>query len=262
VPFARTLLAALALMALPAIDRRAAACSCAPRPAEFEITPSGGAPVPLNARVRVAFGGRLTDRAETGVEVTLRTNAGHKVATREQVYRDSRGRELRELTPQAPLRPETDYTVVVTAGRPSRPTVATARFRTGRAADTGAPQWRGIEAAVLVPGDTDPAHGGLCHSYRPYGHLKVASPIDPESSPVVFAVWLGPSGAALAYDRAPITYVTAVDGHITIGDPSKCGDGALQAQDPGTRVGLRAVDQAGNLSPPSETQLTLQASRY
>ena len=256
-PFARTLLAALALTALPAIDRCAAACSCAPPPAEFEITPSGGAPVPLNARVRVAFRG-----AESKVQVTLRAAAGRKVAVREQVFRDTSGRELHELTPQAPLRPETDYTVVVTGGRPSRPKVATARFRTGRAADTGAPQWRGIEAAVLVPGDTDPAHGGLCHSYRPYGHLKVASPIDPESSPVVFAVWLGPSGAALAYDRAPVTYVTAVDGHITIGDPSKCGDGLLPWQDPGTRVGLRAVDQAGNLSPPSETRLTLQASRY
>jgi len=262
VTIARTVLVALAVTAWAAIDRRAAACSCAPRPATFEITPSGGARVPLNARVRVAFGGRLTDSAETGVQVTLRTNAGRKIATREQVYRDSSGRELRELTPQAPLRPETEYTVVVTAGRPSLPILATARFRTGRAADRGAPLWRGVESASLWPGDTDPAHGGLCHSYRPYGDLKVASPVDPESSPVVFAVWLGTSGAALAYDRAPITYVTAVDGHITIGDPSKCGSGALPAQDPGTLVGLRAVDQAGNLSPPSETLLTLQASRY
>ena len=210
---ARTVLVALAVTASAAIDRRAAACSCAPPAAEFEITPSGGAPVPLNARVRVAFRGRLAT-----VQVTLRAAAGRKVAVHAQVFRDTSGRELHELTPQAPLRPDTDYTVVVTAGRPSLPAVATARFRTGRAADTGAPQWRGIEAAELRPGDTDPAHGGLCHSYRPYGDLKVASPVDPESSPVVFAVWLGAAGTPLAYDRAPVTYVTAVDGRITIGD--------------------------------------------
>jgi hypothetical protein len=256
--------AALVVAAALAAAPQARACSCGTAGVTFAIAPAGGAPVARNVRVRVSSRGWYDDDrpAALRLDVVLRAANGRRVAARARVFRDGSGAQVRELVPRALLAPDTTYEVAVEvavidrAGRAARTPLAAGRFRTGQVVDGGAPRWDGIVAASLEQKQV-PEWSGLCDSARPFGVLRLATPEDPESSSIVFAVWLAPSGGAIDYAQPPVIYVAARADAIGIGAPSKCGHGELPSLEPGTRVGLRAVDQAGNLSPPSDVVLTL-----
>jgi hypothetical protein len=123
-------------------------------------------------------------------------------------------------------------------------------FRTGPQRDDSAPVWAGINKAAYVPEWRSLTGGGDCSSLRSHGpqaELTIDGATD--EGAVRYAVWLAKPGEALPCEDTPRAYLVPSQGKLTV-------DG-LPKGSPHVRIGVRACDAAGNLSPPSAIELPL-----
>lgn len=180
-------------------------------------------------------------------EATGPGGAGAEVPTRWRARSDEDG-VLFELTPRSPLRPRTEYFVLAeTEDGAQRLGLG---FRTGHQRDERAPTWAGIKGAAYRPAWRSPTRGGDCSfllDHGPQAELTLDGATD--EGPVRYAVWMAKPGEALPYGDTPRAYLVPSQGRLTV-------DGLPKGL-PRVRIGVRACDAAGNLSPPSEVELPL-----
>lgn len=180
-------------------------------------------------------------------EATGPGGASAEVPTRWRARSDEAG-VLFELTPRSPLRPRTEYFVLAEAeDGPQRLGLG---FRTGDQRDERAPEWAGLKGAAYRPARRSPTGGGDCGfllDHGPQAELTLHGATD--EGPVRYAVWLARPGEALPYGDTPRAYLVPSQGRLTV-------DGLPKGL-PRVRIGVRACDAAGNMSPPSEVELPL-----
>jgi hypothetical protein len=155
------------------------------------------------------------------------------------------------LTPRAPLRPDSEYVVKLDSPNGID---RLGYFHTGLSRDDAAPIWRGIKWARYWPAPARhwPARDPLVSCpprpiQRAFIELAVHEAFD--EGEVQFAVWLAKNGDTLDYNGSPALLTTSRDGTLEIRDLP---EGARHL-----RIGVRAMDVTGNLSPPSEVELAL-----
>lgn len=234
------------------------------------VWPRGEEPLPLNTQLHVRIPisasqalrrpgppvaapmlrGGLTQTFDEPVSVLAQSltlqelNAPARVPTRWYATAGSQEAYF-VFIPHAPLRPQTEYAVMMDlpSGRERLGT-----FRTSLAEDRTPPAWRGLKRARYVPaqdGGADP-----CSSLPAHGALiELAIHEAADKGRVRYAVWVTKDGEALRYEERPQSYLDSTDGLLRIGSLPR-GAGRV-------RIGVRATDVAGNLSPPSEIELEL-----
>lgn len=244
------------------------------------VWPPSSAPVPLNARFFVfipalsdrlvvlpplpapvpALSGRIVQpaaepTAQLAAGLSLREldaqgGAGAEVPTRWLARRDGAGLSL-ELVPRVPLRPQAEYVVqLLTSEGPQR---LGGGLRTGTTRDERAPVWQGIKSAVYEPPVRSKGPGGDCRQLWDHDRqvaLKIHEATD--ESVVHYAVWLALPWDKVQYEETPHAYLTPRQGSLVVEQ--------LPETAPRLRIGVRAVDAAGNLSPPSEVVLDVMYS--
>lgn len=184
--------------------------------------PHGAQDVPLNARVFVYDnGGVLAD-------VTLAETAAPEAPVRVTRVLVERDREVL-LVPDAPLRPRTRYTVSTSSG--------TAIFTTGERVDDTPPSrpWGAVE------------NTGANLAFTVGGAKDEATP----DAGLLYAVYLAASSAPIDGGTAPLALLDA-EGQPWLGNAACRGLRFDALHTPGLRFELRALDWAGNESPPSQ----------
>jgi hypothetical protein len=245
----------------------AAACSCAngsapslqpygtemsrPRNARFRFAPIWNLPT-YDAWARSnGFDGKKWD-----LELR-RVGNPEVVATEQRVIGTEQLRTL-EIWPVAPLAPNAFY-VVARRGEPAEakspagsPSLR-ADFKTTDQIDTTPPSWAGASAARYlaqgVAGDRS-----SCAVHEPVIEIDAAEPKDDDTpaTAIVLGVWLaGPTGA-FDYAAAPAVIARIGSGHAYLGRTSYCSESDFPARKAALKLGLRALDLAGNASAPSE----------
>ena len=155
--------------------------------------------------------------------------------------------ELFELVPRAPLAAGARYDLWARPHKaPWAPNGAAApspvllgTFRTGTGTDTTPPAAPAVRNAILRP---------QAASCRAALLLQVAPDVTPGGG-VLYAVWIGDRTGHIAYETPP-TELASIE-QVSF-DRSESTLELLAAPKTGSRVGVRALDEAGNLSDPVE----------
>jgi hypothetical protein len=257
------------------------ACSIAWTPwQERAVWPRPDASVPLNVRIQVRIpeeelwkprlepprvttrGGSLLpnrldeppihyERALSVFAVTADGTLGDEVALERRML--SSGDWRFELAPRALLRPESRYVVVwqnKTGGRERLGEV-----HTGTQADHTPPNWEGIRTARFAPPNAVSFNYSLCPpvssgQHGPRAIVQVHPPHDDSELPLQYLVWVQKGVSRIDYTIPPHRPLFAQKDLLTIEDIPW-----LVAH---IRVGIRALDAAGNLSPPSEIDVEIK----
>lgn len=157
---------------------------------------------------------------------------------------------LFELVPSAPLRPQTEYAIMMDSkqGREHLGTI-----RTGLHKDDTPPVWLGIKQARYMP-PVDACSGAHenCGCYlRSHGSLaELMIHEATDEGAVRYAVWLARHGEEFRYEVRPWASIVSREGKLILDNPPM--------RMLSVRIGVRAVDAAGNMSPPSEVELELK----
>jgi hypothetical protein len=158
-----------------------------------------------------------------------------------------------ELVPVAQLSPSTTYEVIAT--QPERsdvPARTIGAFRTGTDLDVAAPVWNGVTRATLAPqtkGKWGPS--GPTATF----HFGAAGDESTPNEELRFGVWLPDAQGRFDYSKAPATYASAHGlGQFVLSGGRPCGWATFRFPII-TRVGVRAVDLAGNQGSASEVRL-------
>ncbi|HKA87574.1 MAG TPA: hypothetical protein VKE22_07905 [Haliangiales bacterium] len=245
------LLLVLALLGAPKI---ADACSCATF-GTIRLLPGPRDGAPLNVRFLLEvppIEDSLKPMAPEDILVTLR---GPKGAVAAEVARWGAA-ELRwiQLTPKAPLAPATRYSVHVSVGGKDS---LLGQVVTGDAADTTAPTFEGVTKAAVVVEGVSP---GRCTTGEAYVVLTIGAAKDDATPPQAlrYRVWLADDQGAIDYDRPPTAIVAARGGELHLGRPSICTAKSFVLPDrPTFKLGVKAVDLAGNASAPSVVEVSV-----
>jgi hypothetical protein len=252
------------------------------RPPSAQVTPYPRAKAPRNARVFLDLGSQWRtpwcattneprDRCEgSAFDLRLRPAAAHApdvaIELREQASPDG---TYVDLVPRAPLDANQRYEVwrVDRAGNLSSRIVGT--FVTTAAIDTTPPAWRGVTRATFA-GAAPPRAGVITVRSECDVDSDIAIDAPPASDDqaawhaVRYAVWIADAKGAIAYDappfarEAPDAYRVIADAppasiRIAIAVPAWHEPETQGARPRGKRrIGVRAVDLAGNASAPSE----------
>lgn len=249
----------------------AAACSVNFIPWQSQaVWPRSEAPLPLNTQLHVRIPLAVAhdlDRAEPPA-VTPKLSGQLLSSFVEPVSRLARSLSLQEvaasagepvpiswhatvgsqealfvLVPRTPLRPQTEYAVVMDS--PSKHELL-AKFHTGRVSDVTPPTWRGIKGARYMPAeDTRPSSCPPLPAHAPFVELAIHEASD--EGLVQYAIWAAKAGEALRYQDQPLALLIAHHGALVVYSLPHGGDRV--------RIGVRAMDAAGNLSPASEVEL-------
>jgi hypothetical protein len=219
------------------------------------------APAPLNAHVWIRHppwrrSGNPSARrgaAPFDVDFVLRavtpTAADVPVAVREWAPG-----VLVELVPWAPLPASHRFEVWAVPRGVERPRLV-AFFQTGTGVDTTPP---GRPSFDSVTRTKPPAHG-IQIDCGPAAEIVLSGAGAPDSGDLLYAVWAA-AGGRIAWDAPPI----AVAGPAAPGQSVRfdvydalrpVGDFVAWARSPSARIGVRALDVAGNLGPPVELDL-------
>lgn len=249
VPFALALALALAL----ASARPAHALSCAA--SYVRLLSPAEQDAPLNARVLVEVFAMKGQTVELDTIALRVKGAAAALRAARQLRAGSGDIRIVELVPAARLAPATGYELVWGRGATLR---AVGGFTTGRVADRTAPVLRELKARFLDQESSNPWWGPGKRRHR-YLHLKLGRGAGEPVTPV--ALWLAPGGGKLDYTRPPTTYYSDYPDGVALGQtPSACPLTNLElpvGKGRTLRLGVRAVDGAGNLSSPLEAELDL-----
>lgn len=254
---------AVVLGAAPASADECGPCTCV---GELRAIQRSEAPrdVALNARFRA---GKPISTPELSRRLALRRSGGGEVP-HEQRELNVDGHAQVELVPRGPLQKDTEYEVVQWTGEHS---LVVASFRTSDGEDATPPRWAGIRAAAYRPADSCSV---ACSSRRGARvEVETEPPEDDRSGAELVAVWLASGEEAIDYRRAPVGYLTARQSRyelgatldlaprlkLELGGAGPCVDGTLPLPRGARRlrIGMRAVDRAGNLGAPSEATVEI-----
>jgi hypothetical protein len=229
---------------------RASACSCAMP--TVRVTPGpGDGPAPLNTRIRLEFplSGWLGDHNLRPEDVAITVRAGKAVVEVERKIVGDGEIRVVELTPKKRLLPQTHYQVSMTVAGAKESSLG--EFVTGTAEDTVAPTWKGIGRAELVH---KPAVCCDCSTGDPYVLVTVGEAGgEPAARALRWAVWLGDPAGKIDYGAPPAALVTSTSGYLWLGHASICSPANLALpRARSMRLGIKAVDLAGNQSDASE----------
>ncbi len=224
--------------------------------------------VAINARV---ITGTVPDTSRKE-RFVLRPINGEPVAVKsEKLHVDTY--DTLVLSPTAPLAKNTDYELVLLRGAE---TIPYSRFHTTDTTDTTAPTWKGsIEAEFLPPDDCSVA----C-SFRQGARVEITAPTprDDRSGVEFVSVWVT-DGASIDYAKPPTAHVRSMLPNDDIRDvgvgmpPTSVvivlgGAGPCQQQSiplpphaKRVRVGMKAIDRAGNASAPRDVEVLLAAAK-
>lgn len=242
------------------------------RPPPIVVAPHRGLPVPTNAHVMVTAPAAWRGDATLFLVTAPRTDDGRvlpstRVALREQSWRAA-GTERIDLTPLVPLSPSTAYEL-----RSSRGEILGV-FTTSVLRDERPPTWSGLQSGALyeAPAST-PGSGGKkaiapleCGSDRI--RLRGTSAATDDQTPtdeIRYALWAGTPGAPLPYASPPLTWSTRATYPAQAQSPLEFAlvygsteqesmDFELPKGRP-LRVGVKAIDLAGNATEASELTL-------
>lgn len=248
------MLAAAALGALGLAAHDAGACSCA-GPGTTLLTPAHAEAAPLNTRVRVrtASGGR-------GRVVLRAHGSGAEIAVTER--RTPYGATLSavEVTPSAPLAPETRYEVAIWDDQLHPPLRVFGTFRTGAAADTTAPRFDKIGAVRAARAVR--YGGGSCQAPGPWVTIDGIDASDPgrADAQLAMGVWVGDASGRVDGASPPVAVERPHQGSLQLGRSSVCDprDFAFPSA-VSLWLGLAAIDEAGNRSPMRKVRVDLPA---
>lgn len=270
----RYLSVALGLIAIAVARDAGAICG---RPGDVIFVPHGDRVAPLNAHVRLELPATWRTTAldcskpsdapppsacrPGRFELVLRPaltsrTEGNDVATtkRESVLADA---GTVELIPTRLLVAHTRYEVWLQDDSTTHRSRIVAIFTTGDAVDRQAPTWSGITRAFR--------HHDLGECERDEIAI-LAPPASDDQTPasqIRYGIWIGRGQGRIDYDAPPLTYAESSPIVQRAGvDRAEVGLslGSEAVVRPGERflkIGLRALDLAGNASTPSETTVKL-----
>jgi hypothetical protein len=257
-----------------------------------EINPPAQSVAPLNTHVRVRM--TLSPRGPTpqgriwvngrgrpleldAILVSLRL-VGETAVPAEQFMLGLENERIVELVPRQPLLPGRRYQIVVSRG--ARTAVAhTSVFTTGASNDATPPMWKGVNAGRVVdaprifaytPGRPE-VRRITSSADRDHPWIAVEAPEASDdgtpSASLQYGAWIAGGTGVIDYSKPPLTYVSWREGHLLLGRDEAYPEDDLCdlpmvpfPRDAGRfRLGLRAVDWAGNRSTPSE--IVLDATR-
>ncbi len=254
--------------------------------AEVDVVPFGDGIAPINTHVWVTLGAAWEtidiacarpssrDCAKGQFDLVLRT-APTKGAPPEDIA--TTRRELRslaiatvELVPSAPLRARTRYDVwYVEEHGATRPRVV-GTFTTGSATDITAPTWNGIVRATSnvptqVPGKKIVTMHVECEADGV--DVDVRAPTDDMTPPAQmrYVLWIEDVKAKIDYVRTPLLYEAAypIDTtapprfEINLGTAETRANWEIPKGVRAVKIGVRAIDLAGNVSVVSEVVVKL-----
>ena len=251
-------------------SKRTEALSCAPP--QVTVTPAPEVAAPLNARVvvTVPLHAGLVSKLEElpGLPFVLREREEPKrlVPARREDMGAGQQRQG-QLTPVGLLPKDTELEVVVKLPRPADAAtrfgpfaaggeVVVGSFRTGNDEDRAAPVWNGVTRATIAP--KKPGHWGPSGPTATF-HFAAAGDESTPNEQLRFGVWLPDARGRFDYSRPPTTYASAHGrGEFFLTGGSPCGWATFAFPIVG-RIGVRVLDLAGNMGPPSEVRLVAAA---
>lgn len=247
----------LALVGLAPLFRAepAVACSCI-APSAVLLSPSPGAPAPLNARVRLAL-----PAGQGKHELVLRQHAGPVVAVKRS---DSALGTLThvELEPEAELSPDTRYELAIVERERHPSTLVFGTFKTGSARDSVAPTGGKLDQAVVFKARR--WSGASCGIGTPWATLRAAAGADPDRSAaqLLYAVWAPDAAGRLDTSRPPTAFLAASQGVLTVGKTSLCDPDDFPLPERGrVTLAFALLDEAGNRGPVQRVPLDVSAAR-
>lgn len=223
------------------------------------------------------------------IDVQLRAatdRARVQVATHRQVL-GMQGERIIELAARQPLDAGGSYEIVVStpfeppAGRRSgrerqpSPKQYVVPFRVGSALDDRPPTWTGLTGAEVAGRRSwqavkpDGRVVTIMDDLRSAPWVVARSPAAADDTTperwLVYGVWVADSAGRIDYGRPPLSHLHRSDGRIlagrdeTLPERDMCDVAVFPSLDPRkpspVRIGLRAIDWAGNTSAPSERVL-------
>ncbi len=269
---------AAALVAVPSLLATHARAICGRPPAAY-VSPEPGTPAPLNTHVRVRLPDGWRKNAfcppdENGAErcapgkfdLALVRAPGPGVSNGEvpATRRDSLAHEVAtaELVPAQPLEPRTRYEVVHVDRGGANPPRTLGTFVTGDARDDTPPVWTGVTRAsysgITLPSGPRGVITLYAECTTPSVRFYGADPSD-EATPFAslrFAIWMDDGHGPIDYASPPIVYERGQKSSrgfvVELGGSEVESTFTPPKGRPRARFGVRAVDWAGNVSPPSE----------
>jgi hypothetical protein len=246
---------ALALAAL--LDRGARACSCfGPRPAL--VSPGPDHPAPVTSRVRAL----VPIHRAAGATVVLRPPGGAPVAVA-TASRSMGGVDLVELTPSAPLAPDTRYEIALHSPGQYPSTFVFGTFRTGATRDVKAPR---IDAIGVAGAHANPgAMSSMCQSADTVVTLDGISVSDPDrdGAEIALGVWIADAAGRVDTKKLPVYWAVPKNGHVQLGRTSICDPRELPLPNaPAVTLGVAAIDESGNTSPVKLVRVALPPARH
>jgi hypothetical protein len=197
------------------------------------------------------------------------------------------GERIIELSTAQPFEAGTRYEIVVSTrhrqprwkpgGRTVRPSPGryVSAFTTDASIDDSPPTWSGLTDAVVAGRRTtrfiraDGSSVDMIDDLRsaPWVVARARAATD-RSTPVaslIYGIWVADGVGPIDYARPPLSHLRLHDGRILAGrdeshpERSLCDVAVFSAVDPNkpspVRIGMRAIDWAGNVSAPSEVVL-------
>jgi hypothetical protein len=239
----RRIAVVIGLLVVPSV----AHAICGRTPPMF-VSPHRGVAVPTNAQL--VLSAPVTWRGDS--KLTLVTAPGQRhtaVALTERAWITGKIQRF-ELLPSAPLSPSTAYELRTTRGE------IVAVFTTSVLADTRPPTWTGVRSGVVRR--FDPRVIGLeCGSPEiTLSGESAASDDQTTRDDIRYAAWFGKPSTPIDYTAPPVTWTRAspdIRFSLQFGN-TEDSDFDLPPQRP-LRIGVKAVDFAGNASAPSELTL-------
>jgi hypothetical protein len=244
------------VLALLGVPKLADACSCAAL-GTVKVLPGTRDPAPTNTHLllEVPLAGYLEEHniKPDNLQVTLRGPKG-TVPLDVRRWGDAGFRWV-ELVPKLNLAPNTRYTAQVSVDNGKDSYLG--QVTTGDGPDQTSPAFEGVSKGVLVK---QWPHPGGCATGRPFVVLTLGDVKD-DTAPAAairFHVWLADDKGGIDYSRPPTATVAARGGEIWLGQPFLCTPETFVVPDrPSFKVGVKAVDLAGNMSEPSETVISV-----
>lgn len=191
------------------------------------------------------------ERALSLFALTADGQLGEEVVTERRILEQGGASPLRrfELAPLTPLRPESSYAVVLRTDQGSE---RLGEVRTGKEIDRAPPVWPGVQTARFAPPVRRWQSWGECPEapQGPRAILQIHPPRDDAQLPVQFLVWVQRAAVRIDFTRPPHARLFADKDRLTVAD--------FPQHSATVRVGVRALDAAGNLSPPSEIDVEIE----
>ncbi len=262
----RSLIARLSLAALLAatlftlLPSAAHALSCAGRMVTLLSPPaqrpgSKDAAVPRNARVLVQVFDLGKDPLR-GAKIWLRARGGKRIAVDRRVVGQEHVRVV-QLTPRKLLAPGRTHEVFISRDGGKARSLGT--FKTGAGKDVKPPTLGAVEGHLVDGLFSDGWNPGKRH----IRYLSLSAPATGKAPGNLLGIWVT-RARAIDYSKPP-TVITRHRGPITLGpSPSACpGTNFIvpPAKKGKLRIGLKALDLAGNTSEAREVAVDLAAPR-